>query len=159
MKTKAFIARLREAPDNQLIFKDAHGKTVPPGYHLTELKAVAFHAVDCGGKVNRWDETHAQLWVPRNADDEYMTAGKFIEIFDKVSGMVPLNLRAEIRIEYGDDNVVPAPYGVESIQEEFGRTTVSLDAPRTACKARDRLVEESSGKREACCGKTAVACC
>jgi hypothetical protein len=66
------------------------------------LKAAAFDMVDCGGQVNRWQETIVQLWVPSEGQSGYMTAGKFLKIFDKVRGMIPLNLDTEIRVEYGD---------------------------------------------------------
>jgi hypothetical protein len=64
MKTSEFIAALRAAPNNQLIFADLAGHTVRSGYHLTELKAASFDTVDCGGEVNQWQETIVQLWVP-----------------------------------------------------------------------------------------------
>jgi hypothetical protein len=80
-----------------LIFVDLDGHTVHRGYHLTELKAVSSHTVDCGGQMNQWQETIAQLWVPSDPDRNYMTVGKFLKIFDKVGGMIPLNLDTEIR--------------------------------------------------------------
>ncbi len=146
MKTNEFIAELRGAPTYQLIFVDLDGHTVHGGYHLTELKAASLQTVDCGGQTNRWNETIAQLWVPSHPDPDYMTAGKFLKIFDKVSGMIPLNLDAEIRIEYGDDNFFPSTYRVQSITQEQGVTRVSLTPPATTCKARDR-----GAVGEACC--------
>jgi hypothetical protein len=109
MKTNEFISTLRTAPNNQLTFVDRDGHTVHSGYHLTELKAASFDTVDCGGQTNRWQETIVQLWVPSRADREYMTTAKFLKIFEKVRGMIPLNLDTEVRIEYGDDNFFPRP--------------------------------------------------
>src|SRR5688572_32590578 len=93
MTTQEFIAALRKTPDHQLIFENEAGDSVHAGYHLTEIKAAHFDTVDCGGQTNRWDETIVQLWVPEGADDAdgYMTAGKFLRIFDKVTAMIPLN--------------------------------------------------------------------
>ena len=144
MTTREFIAVLRETPDNQLIFENEAGDAVHAGYHLTEIKAANFDTVDCGGQTNQWRETIVQLWVPANADDEYMTAGKFLRIFDKVTTMIPLQLEAEIRVEYGDENFFPSLYHVESVTSEDGNTRVLLTPPATTCKARD--VETS-----ACC--------
>ncbi len=102
MKTNEFISALRAAPQNQLVFTDMDGQAVPGGYHLTELKATSFDTVDCAGQVNRWQETIVQLWVPPDPADDYMTAAKFLKIFDQVRGMIPINFDTEIRVEYGD---------------------------------------------------------
>src|SRR5438477_734995 len=112
MKTNEFIAELRRVPQNQLIFVDGNGHAVHSGYHLTELKAASLDTVDCGGQKNRWNETIVQLWVPQEADDDFMTAGKFLGIYDKVGGMIAIEPDAEIRIEYGDENFFPSNYDV-----------------------------------------------
>jgi len=156
MTTKEFIAALRKTPDNGLIFEDEAGHRVHAGYHLTEIKAAHFDTVDCGGQTNRWDETIVQLWVPADSDDNdgYMTAGKFLRIFDKVTAMIPLQLEAEVRVEYGDENFFPSLYHVEAVTSEDGATRVLLAPPSTTCKARDRrLAEVEAG---ACCE---TACC
>lgn len=152
MKTNEFVSRLRAALQNRLLFVDASGHTIHAGYHLTELKAAAFDTVDCGGEPNQWNETIVQLWVPENADDDYMTTAKFLKIFDKVRGMIPLKLDAEIRVEYGDDNFFPSIYHVRSVTHEQGTTRVLLQPPATTCKARDRRMCCNSGSiAETCC--------
>ena len=156
MTTQEFIAALRKTPDNQLIFENEAGDMVHAGYHLTEIKAAHFDTVDCGGQTNQWNETVIQLWVPAGADenDEYMAAGKFLRIFEKVTAMIPLQLEAEIRVEYGDENFFPSLYHVESVTSEDSTTRVLLAPPSTTCKARDRrLAEVEAG---ACCEP---ACC
>jgi hypothetical protein len=140
MKTNEFISALRAAPNNQLIFVDLDGHTVHGGYHLTELKAASFETVDCGGQTNRWQETIVQLWIPSRADNGYMAAAKFLQIFEKVRGMIPLNLDAEVRIEYGDENFFPSTYHVRSVSHDQITTRVLLEPPETTCKARDRRV-------------------
>jgi hypothetical protein len=149
MNTREFISRLLAMPDNQLLFVDAKGHTVRSGYHLTELKAAAFDTVDCGGQRNRWRETIVQLWIPPGAgdDNDCMTAGKFLKIFDKVSGMIRLDLDADIRIEYGDENFFPSVYHVRSVTDGRGVTRVLLEPPGTTCKARDRRIAAS----DSCC--------
>jgi hypothetical protein len=158
MTTQEFIAVLRKTPDNQLIFENESGDTVQAGYHLTEIKAAHFDTVDCGGQTNQWRETIVQLWVPASAadDDEYMTAGKFLRIFDKVTAMIPLQLEAEVRVEYGDENFFPSLYHVESVNGARGTTRVLLTPPATTCKGRDRRLAET--ERGACCQPAAVCC-
>jgi len=159
MRTAEFISALRTAPNNQLIFVDRDGHAVHGGYHLTELKAASFDTVDCGGQINRWQETIVQLWVPRDADDNYMTAGKFLQIFDKVRGMVPINLGAEIRVEYGDENFFPSTYPVRSVTHESDATRVLLEPPATTCKARNRRIAASVAPATSSCCAPSESCC
>ena len=160
MKTNEFIAELRRAPENQLVFVDGNGHAVHAGYPLTELKAASLDTVDCGGQTNRWQETIVQLWVPANPDNNYMSAGKFLKIFDKVRAMIPLNFDAAIRVEYGDEDFFPSIYDVRSITHSEDVTRVLLQAPETTCKARDRR-HKSTGEveRETCCSAVAQSCC
>jgi len=157
MKTNEFISALRAAPTTQLVFVDLDGHVVHRGYHLTELKAASFETVDCGGQTNRWQETVVQLWVPTDAENDYMTAGKFLKIFDKVGGMIPLNLNSEIRVEYGDEIFFPSVYRVRSVTHDRGVTRVLLAPPATSCKARDRRVAALS-RADSCC-VAAASCC
>ena len=149
MKAADFISKLRRAPTNQLIFVDLQGHAVHRGYHLTELKAASLQAVDCGGQTNEWQETIVQLWVPSAPDRDYMTVGKFLNIFDKVGGMIPLHPDAEIRIEYGDENFFPSTYHIQSMTHNHGITRVLLTPPATTCKARDRSTALSTSG--SCC--------
>jgi hypothetical protein len=158
MKTNEFISALRSAPDDQLVFVDRNEHAVHTGYHLTELKAATFNTVDCGGQVNQWEETVVQLWVPASADDDYMTAAKFLKIFDKVHGMVPINPSAEIRVEYGDENFFPSTYHVRSVIHESDRTKVLLEPPATTCKARDRRIAASVAPATSCCSSSESCC-
>jgi hypothetical protein len=147
MKTNEFISELRAAPRDQLLFVNPEGQTIHTGYHLTELKAALFNTVDCGGQVNHWEETIIQLWVPSEADHEYMSAAKFLKIFDRASGMISLNMNTEMRIEYGDENFFPSIYHVRSVTRDGSNTRVLLEPPETTCKARERR----DCSAEACC--------
>src|SRR2546423_3870466 len=119
MTTKEFIAQLRRADDKALIFVNADGATIHPGYHLTEIKAAKFDTIDCGGQKNQWKETIMQLWVPEGErSDDFMTADKFLSIYDKVSRMIDIDLSTEVRFEYGDDNFFPSNYSVDSVVEK-----------------------------------------
>ncbi len=146
--TNDFIAQLRRASDKRLVFVNAEGDTIHSGYHLTEIKAAKFDTVDCGGEKNRWNETIIQLWVPADeASREFMTAGKFLSIYEKVSRMIDVDPEAEVRFEYGDENFFPSNYHVESISEIPDALHVELRPPQTTCKARDR---RTAGVN--CCG-------
>ncbi len=148
MKTREFIEQLRGSRSKQVLFVDEDGTTIHGGYHLTELKAASFDTVDCGGQKNRWNETIVQLWVLENEEsDEFMTADKFLSIYDPVSGMIGLDPEAEIRFEYGDENFSPSNYHVVQVMEDADTIRVELHPPQATCKARDRRTEGAS-----CCG-------
>ena len=139
MTTRDFIARLRRAPESALVFVNSDGHTIHAGYHLTEIKAAKLDAVDCGGQTNRWNETIMQLWVSENeCRDEFMTAVKFLSIYEKVGRMIDLDPAAEVRFEYGDENFFPSNYHIESVAETAGTLRVELRPPQSTCKARDR---------------------
>jgi hypothetical protein len=145
MKTSDFIQAIRRSPEKQLIFVNDEGMTIHPGYHLTELKAASLETVDCGAQKNRWNETIVQLWVPeQEKSDEFMTAKKFLSIYDHVSGMIALDPEAEIRFEYGDENFPPSNYHVESVAQGEKDIRVDLKLPQTTCKARDRRAATGS---------------
>jgi hypothetical protein len=147
MTTKDFINRLRKCPAKRVLFTSSGGATIHAGYHLTELKAASFDTVDCGAQKNRWNETIVQLWVSGDEEsDEFMTAKKFLAIYDKVARFIALDPTAEIRFEYGDENFPPSNYHVESVTEDETDLRVELRLPETTCKARDR---RESGKP--CC--------
>ena len=145
MTTNDFIARLRRGIDKPLVFVNGDGDAIHPGYHLTEIKAAKFDTVDCGAEKNQWNETIMQLWVPeRERTDEFMTAGKFLSIYEKVSQIIDVDPAAEVRFEYGDENFFPSNYHVESIFEKDGTLRVELRPPETTCKARDRRAAGAS---------------
>ena len=148
MRTQDFISRLREAPARRLVFTNSDGATIHGGYHLTELKAASFDTVDCSAQKNQWNETIVQLWVPEEQENgEFMTAAKFLSIYDKVARLIPLDATAEIRFEYGDENFPSSNSHVEMISENAAELGVQLRLPQATCKARDR---RESGA--ACCG-------
>jgi hypothetical protein len=143
--TQDFIAQLRRAPEKPLLFVNDEGDTIHAGYHLTEIKAAKLDTVDCGGEKNRWNETIMQLWVPSDETSEtFMTAGKFLSIYEKVSCMIDVDPTGEVRFEYGDENFFPSYYHVESMTEEIDALRVELRPPQTTCKARDRRAAGAS---------------
>ena len=53
------------------------GRPVKPGYHITEVKAGQFSALDCGANPEAWTEIFIQLWDIEEGDRTHMPAGKF----------------------------------------------------------------------------------
>lgn len=158
LTTSRFLKVLEEKKDLPLVFHLGDGKVIPVGYHVTEIKAVTFETVDCGGKVNQWKDTIVQLWrSSREKDDQYMTAGKFLKIYTQVASRVNVQGDAEIKFEYGDDGAPAVHFEVSDLRLADGQLQVHLDWVGVRCKAADRAREAAalSGQSEgACCGTT-----
>ncbi|HEY5550395.1 MAG TPA: DUF6428 family protein [Opitutaceae bacterium] len=152
MKTSEFLDALRARPELPLALSTDTG-TMPSGYHLTEVKRVAYETMDCGAVSHRWTETQFEVWVPPVVGAlpgrEPMSAGKFLKIVDRVEKELPLDGDSEARILAEIDGHPAALHAVESVSTSKGRLEVALTADRTRCKAAERRVGELTG---GCCG-------
>ena len=88
----------REKP---LIFSYG-GRPVRAGYHVTEVKAANFSALDCGANPEAWSEIFVQLWDVDEGERVHMTAGKFAAIIRKVTEHVLLDDTAQLTFEVSD---------------------------------------------------------
>lgn len=125
------------------------GQAIRTGYHVTEVKAGQFAALDCGSNAESWTELFIQLWDVNESPDQ-MTAKKFAAIIRKVTQHVALNLSARLTFEVSDGVGPMQLYraGWPIISEEEVRVELS---PRPAsCKPRDRWLAEQKGV--SCCG-------
>lgn len=145
-----------------LAFADAHadlplvfhhdGRRVKPGYHVTEVKAGQFAALDCGANPEAWAEIFVQLWDVDEGARAHMPSGKFAKIIRKVADHVGLDAAARLTFEVSD-GVAPMQLHRATLPEvREGALHVPL-LPRTAsCKPRDRWLEtHGSAKAAACC--------
>ena len=134
------------------------GDTVPAGYHLTEVKRVAYETMDCGALTHRWDETQFELWVPPlnsvNPLRGHMPADKFLAIIDRVETALALVGDAEARIHAALGDGPPALWDIAAVAPSGGQLVVSLQSDRTRCKAAERRLGELTG---GCCGSGAAA--
>ena len=152
--TRAFLGLLRAAkPDQQLVFQLDEAPLVAAGYHVTEVKAVTYNTMDCGGVANKWKETVIQLWNPGDEPErEYMTVRKFLAIYERVAEHIPVSYDAELRFEYGDTRRPAASYHVERLESRGALVLVHLRAPVVTCKARDRKKASIAAPESSCCG-------
>ena len=134
------------------------GRTVRPGYHITEVKAGAFRALDCGGNPEAWSEIFVQLWDVIDGDCGHMLAGKFAAIIRKVSEHVALGADARLTFEVSDGTAPMQLHRADAPGLVEGALRVDLSPRAASCKPRDRWLEE---QRAACCGATPKAqpCC
>jgi hypothetical protein len=143
------LAACDAQPIAPLVFS-YEGQTIRPGYHVTEVKAGQFAALDCGGNPEAWSEIFVQLWDVQDGDRTHMTAGKFAAIIRKVSEHVALAADARLTFEVSD-GVVPMQLHCASSPVLTDNVLTVVLAPRAAsCKPRDRWLEAQ--KASACCG-------
>jgi Family of unknown function (DUF6428) len=154
ISTGRFLSTLRAAGlDQRLILQLNQTPLVAPGYHVTEVKAVSYDTMDCGGVADSWQETVIQLWNPgAEPTPEYMTVRKFLAIYDRVARHVPISNEVELRFEYGDIGQPACSYHVQNIETEGELILVHLRAPVVTCKARDRKRADNDRAKANCCG-------
>lgn len=134
------LSVLDGARDLPLVFS-YDGQDVKPGYHVTEVKAGRFEALDCGANPESWTEIFIQLWDV-NEDRSHMPAGKFVKIIGKVIGHVALERTAKLTFEVSDGERPMQLHRAALPRIEDGQLRVALSARPASCKARDRWLEE-----------------
>ena len=140
------------------------GRTIRPGYHITEVKAGQFAALDCGANPESWTEIFVQL-LDGNEEPGHMSAGKFTAIIRKVTEHVALDMTARLTFEVSDGVEPMQLYRAALPSLAGGEVHVELSPRPASCKPRDRWLEEqrkseacctpSSSKGESCCAQSA----
>ena len=126
--------------DLPLVFS-YEGRAIKSGYHVTEVKAGHFSALDCGANPEAWAEIFVQLWDVDERDRTHMTAGKFSAIVRKVSQHVRLPAEAKLTLFCADE---------PSTSE--GVLAVTLVPRAASCNPRDRWLAERSAEEVQCRG-------
>jgi len=142
-----FLETLATAKDLPLVFH-YDGRSVKGGYHVTEVKAGQFAALDCGGQSGKLDRDLRTAMGYRT----HMLAAKFAAIISKVSEQVKFDGSAKLTFELSD--------GVQPIQLYeaaypslcAGRVLIELAARQASFKPRNRWLAEEAIKTAACCG-------
>ncbi|TGQ74974.1 MAG: hypothetical protein E5V49_15490 [Mesorhizobium sp.] len=142
-----FLAGHKEMP---LVFFYG-GRAVQPGYHVTEVKAGQFAALDCGANAESWSEIFVQLWDV-NEDSTYMPAAKFSAIIRKVTEHVGLDHAAKLTFEVSDGVRPMQLYRAALPEIVAGAVHVELSPRPASCKPRDRWLEEQNKVDVSCCG-------
>lgn len=148
------------APEAPLVFL-YEGQPVKPGYHVTEVKAGAFSALDCGANPEAWSEMFIQLWDIEEDGRSHMPAGKFSAIIRKVSDHVRLDPAAKLTFEVSDGSRPMALYCASPPRLAGGLFEVTLAARPSSCKPRDRWLAEKAAVAASCCSPstTDAQCC
>jgi hypothetical protein len=135
----AFKEKLTQNPSLDLQFQYAADKWVAPSYHITEIKQAPITSVDCGGVKNEWTEIILQLMEPANQQQlRAMKVRKALSIIDIVEKVMPLDIKAEVRIEFGNREFDTRQLSPSEFILNEENLIVNLSPVAVQCKANDR---------------------
>lgn len=146
------LAQLAGHADKPLVFY-YDGRPIRGGYHVTEVKAGQFSALDCGSNPEVWPEVFVQLLDAGNYEN-HMSAGKFAAIIRKVGERIPLDRNARLTFEVSD-GIRPMQMHRASLPLlSQGAVHVDLSPRPASCKPRDRSlgILDGGAKAQPCCG-------
>lgn len=144
-----FLAANKEKP---LVFF-YEGRAVQAGYHVTEVKAGQFAALDCGANPESWTEVFVQLWDVNEDERTHMPAAKFSAIIRKVTEHVGLDHKAKLTFEVSDGVRPMQLYRAALPKIVAGAVHVELSPRPASCKPRDLWLKEQT--KAACCAPAA----
>jgi hypothetical protein len=149
-----------EPHGDQSLVLEYGGRSVQPGYHVTEVKAGSFVTLDCGGNPDEWHETILQIEdLPSEDGRDFMKVSKFRGILAHVGTKIRLDVDARLTFEVGPPDTPMQVFDLDALRLEADRVVLSL-APRPAiCKPRHRSAQTAT--TAACCGPSAkqAGCC
>ncbi|WP_445681881.1 DUF6428 family protein [Radicibacter daui] len=152
----ALLGALAAHGDKALVI-DYGGRTVRPGYHITEVKAGSFVTLDCGGNPDAWQETVLQVEdLPAEEGRAPMGVAKFRAILGKVAEKVALAPEGRLTVEVGPPDQPMQVYDVGALSVAAGEARLKLMARAAICKPRHRAALASAVP--ACCGAGAGCC-
>ncbi len=149
---------LGEAGDLPLVFH-YDGRPIRSGYHVTEVKAGQFSALDCGANPEAWSEIFVQLLDVEGDGPAHMAVGKFAAIVRKVSGHVKLDTGARLTFEVSDGQAPMQLFSAVALGIRGAAMHVELAARPARCKPRDRWLDQRAGSSPCCAPAPAGQCC
>lgn len=150
MQTKEFFELLDANAEKELVFEYRPEEFVPKAYHITEVKNVHIHSVDCGGRPDEYFETIVQLWVSGTENKEqYMLAGKALSIFQKVDSVKPIRRDTPLLIEWGNAQWPTSNYSIRNVVVDDDSVRLQMFVQPTVCKPKLEL--SVLGKSSGCC--------
>lgn len=154
------LATLAPHEEKVLVIDYGDGREVQAGYHITEVKAGSFVALDCGNSPDAWQETILQVEdIPATEGKTFMRVGKFRSILAAVDRRVRLSADARLTLEVSRPDEAMRVYDVAAVDIEDGRAVIRLGERAAICKPRHRAAR---GESRACCSPTpsgVSACC
>lgn len=165
MKTKELFEILNAHKDKALLFEYLPQEFVKANYHITEVKHIKIDSVDCGARIDAWNETIIQLYESPDeiGKTEFMTVFKALSILNKVGKMKPYDLESEVKFEYSNKSFHTAQMFINDFNIEDTKLILQLGVEKTDCKAKTvcGVVEEVKAalvSDEPCCSPDGNCC-
>ncbi|MEP0942499.1 MAG: DUF6428 family protein [Rhizobiaceae bacterium] len=147
-------------PASPLIFATDAG-AIGAGYHVTELRHSLSKGIDCGGKIETWQEARLQLLDGQGS--EHMSVGKFSSIVEKSISAMPVLADAPLLIEFGHNNNALKLMTARTSESDGDSVVMRLDDAHAVCKPAVRLMGGLEDQDACCCGNdeaaSTIACC
>lgn len=137
----------RHDADLPLIFQTEEGD-ISAGYHVTELRHSNSKGIDCGGKMETWQETRLQLLD--GVGHTHMSVGKFRTIVEKSLIAMPELAQAPLLAEFGHGNASLTLMSLNTSQVQGDRVVLRLGDARAVCKPYERA-QVSAAPEMGCC--------
>ncbi len=152
MKYLEFINQLEKNKNLEVTWKLQGEQLIPDHYHITEVKVINAHSVDCGGNEHHEKHYEIQLWTGSGKDDGHrLTADKTLKIFDTVGKKQGTEPRIDVFIEYGNKKNPTRKYMIKSLDKSDYSLIANLEIPQTACKPALALADGCCTSESACC--------
>ena len=165
MKTNELFSILKNNQDKSLLFEYSPNHFVRANYHITEVKHTKIDSVDCGARIDSWNETVVQLWEsPKEiGKTEFMTVYKALSILQKVERMKPFDMDSELKFEYSNNTFHTAQLFVNDFEIRDNNLIIKLAVEKTDCKAKsecgvEEKVNEVVTEVESCCSPNSGCC-
>lgn len=130
------------------------------GYHVTEVKAGSFVALDCGSNADAWQETVLQVEdIPLQGGSHAMTVGKFRNILAQVDKKVRLNGDARVTVEIGLPGEPMQVFDVAGVGVDGDVVTMQLGPRPAICKPRHRAAAQAAAASSCCSSSASSSCC
>jgi hypothetical protein len=147
----SILDALEPHSDKALIIEYA-GRTIRPGYHVTEVKAGSFVTIDCGDNPDRWDETILQVEdLAPEGERDFMPVAKFRSILGQVARRIELDPDARLTFEVGPPERAMQVFDVSTLHIEADRVILRLGARPAICKPRHRAAQQAQPPKKECC--------
>jgi hypothetical protein len=135
VKYSLFIQTLQENADLELTFQ-FDGGHIRNDYHITEVMSTQVSAIDCGKRLDQWNESVIQLFEPsKESNLRSMKVQKALNIFKKSSEVLAIPGDANVILEFRPVGAVAAQrYTVADVKTVDGKLLVQSEGATTQCK-------------------------
>lgn len=132
MNLDSLLENLKTAPAQAALVFTSDAGDIGTGYHVTEFKLAQVTGIDCGGRVNEWQESAVQLLD--GSGGSHMAVSKFTDILEQSIARVEGLGTAEAHVEFSPNNTGLRTYHLKTPQIKGDSVFIQLQAAGAVCK-------------------------